>query len=733
MNYLRPMNQFSDAAELAANYVNSTNRHIFLTGKAGTGKTTFLRNIVKNTYKNAVVAAPTGIAAINAEGVTLHSLLQLPFGAFVPEEIPFAERNIQVNTPSSLFREAKFGAQKRKLINELELLIIDEVSMLRADLLDCIDATLRHLRKRRFDPFGGLQVLFIGDLMQLPPVVKREEQGLLQQFYASPYFFDARVLKDNPPIRVELNKVYRQTDETFIKLLNRLRHNELLEDDVELLNEHYDAEVASKNLEGYIHLTTHNQKADKINATRLADLDGTDQLFTADIDREFPENGYPNEVNLRLKEDAQVMFIKNDPSGKGQFFNGKIGRVSNLDDGIKVKFEDGTEVQVEQYEWENIRYVLDKQTKEVEQKVLGTFKQYPIKLAWAVTIHKSQGLTFEKAILDLENTFAAGQLYVALSRLTSLDGLILSSPLPMRSPSIDDQLKYFIESFEDTQKLEKQFENDRIGFIRMFAERAFLFDSLLRELVNHKKTFNKDENRSLKQKQLPWTDELINDTFPLKEVGETFIRQVNSLLSKGEWHQLAERMTKASDYFTEHLTDKIDRVTQQHRTLKTQSQAKTYRAELVELKDLFSNQLRQIVKLNLLIQHINEGKPLTKEALQKHSSTKQVNEAASKDKTPTAEITYEMYKEGKSIKVIAEERGLVEGTIESHLAKYVESGDLDATQFVKPTRLKAILKCYDEGLTKSGEIKGALPDSYTWGEIRMGIAHAMSKTESGKR
>ncbi|MEQ9007623.1 MAG: AAA family ATPase, partial [Ekhidna sp.] len=226
------MNQFSDAAELAANYVNSTNRHIFLTGKAGTGKTTFLRSIVKNTYKNAVVAAPTGIAAINAEGVTLHSLLQLPFGAFVPEEIPFAERNIQVNTPASLFREAKFGAQKRKLINELELLIIDEVSMLRADLLDCIDATLRHLRKRRFDPFGGLQVLFIGDLMQLPPVVKREEQGLLQQFYASPYFFDAWVLKDNPPIRVELNKVYRQTDETFIKLLNRLRHNELLEDDV---------------------------------------------------------------------------------------------------------------------------------------------------------------------------------------------------------------------------------------------------------------------------------------------------------------------------------------------------------------------------------------------------------------------------------------------------------------------------------------------------------------------
>lgn len=724
------MNHFSEAAELAANYVNNTNRHIFLTGKAGTGKTTFLRNIVKNTYKNAVVAAPTGIAAINAEGVTLHSLLQLPFGTYIPEDIPFSERNIQVNTPSSLFREAKFGAQKRKLINELELLIIDEVSMLRADLLDCIDATLRHLRKRRFDPFGGLQLLFIGDLMQLPPVVKREEHHLLQQYYSSPYFFDAKVLKDNPPVRVELSKVYRQSDEGFIKLLNRLRHNELLPDDVELLNEHFDPEVEQKKMEGYIHLTTHNQKADKINTTRLADLDGSVGLFTADIDRDFPENAYPNEVNLRLKEDAQVMFIKNDPTGKGQFFNGKIGTISSLEDGIKVKFEDGTEVQVEQYEWENVRYVLDKQTKEVERKVIGTYKQYPLKLAWAVTIHKSQGLTFEKAILDLENTFAAGQLYVALSRLTALDGLILSSRLPERSPSIDEQLQYFIESFEDHQKLEQQFESDRNGFIRMFAERAFLFDPLLRELVNHKKTFNKDENRSLKQKHLPWTDELINDTFPLKEVGETFIRQVNALLAKGEWNQLAERMSKAAGYFTKQLTDKIDRVVTQHRTLKTQTQAKTYRAELVEVKDLFSNQLRQIVKLNLLIQHIHEGVPLTKEALQKHASTKQVNQVASKDKTPTAEITYEMYKEGKSIKVIAEERGLVEGTIESHLAKYVELGELEVTDFVKPSRLKNILKCYDEGLTKSGEIKGALPDSYTWGEIKMGIAHAVAKESS---
>ncbi|WP_420578403.1 helix-turn-helix domain-containing protein [Ekhidna sp.] len=721
------MKNFSDAAELAANYVNTTNRHIFLTGKAGTGKTTFLRNIIRNTYKNAVVAAPTGIAAINAEGVTLHSLLQLPFGTFIPEDIPFSERNIQVNTPSTLFREAKFGAQKRKLINELELLIIDEVSMLRADLLDCIDATLRKLRKRRFDPFGGLQILFIGDLMQLPPVVKREEAALLQQYYSSPYFFEARALKENPPIRVELDKVYRQSDQDFIDLLNRLRHNELEYDDVELLNSKYHPELVDR--DGYIHLTTHNHKADKINATRLAELQSSSESFEADLSGDFPENAYPCEPVLTLKEDAQVMFIKNDPSGKGQFFNGKIGKVSNLDDGIKVKFEDGEEVSVEQYEWENVRYVLDKSTNEVDKKVLGTFKQFPLKLAWAVTIHKSQGLTFEKAILDLEGTFAAGQLYVALSRLTSLEGLILSSPLPQRSPAVDEQLKYYISSFEGTKQLEETFERDRHAFINEFTDRAFLFDPMLRELVNHKKTFNKDENRSLKQKHLPWTDDLINDTFPLKDVGENFTRQVRKILLEKDLHLLAERMAKATDYFDEKLSDLIDRITKQYRTLKTQAQAKTYRAELLEIKELFSSQLKQIVKLNLLVQHMNEGVPLTKEKLRASKQLNAVQKSSSKDKTPTAEISYEMYKEGKSIKAIAEERGLAEGTIEGHLAKFVEMGQVDVTDFVKPNRLKNILKCFDEGLTKSGEIKGALPDSYTWGEIKMGIAHANANAQ----
>lgn len=709
-------------AELAANYVNNTNRHIFLTGKAGSGKTTFLRDIVSNTYKNTAVAAPTGIAAINAEGVTLHSLLQLPFGIFIPEDIPFSEFGTQVNTPSSLFKDAKFGAQKRKLINELELLIIDEVSMLRADLLDCIDHTLRKLRKRKFDPFGGLQILFIGDLMQLPPVVRNTEASLLRQFYPSPYFFEARALKENPPIRVELDKVYRQSDQQFIDLLNRLRHNELEGSDIELLNAHYELEPISE--DGYIHLTTHNRKADKINATRLEELSADEVTFTATIDGDFPENAYPSDYKLTLKEGAQVMFIKNDPTGKGQFFNGKIGTISSLNDGIKVVFEDNTEVDVEEYTWENIRYVLDKETKEIDQKVLGTFQQYPLKLAWAVTIHKSQGLTFERAILDLEDTFAAGQLYVALSRLTSLSGLILSSPLPQRAPSIDEQLEYYIQGFEGQKQLEEQFERDRMRFISEFAEWAFLLDPMVQELVNHKKTFNKDENRSLKQKHLPWTEELINDAYPLKEVGENFLRQIRRILQSADTHLLAERMAKAAEYFGENLSGLIERIVGQHRTLKTQTQAKTYRAELAELKETIAKQLRQIVKLNLLVQHINEGIPLTRDKLRQSSTLKELSTVTTKDKTPTAEITFQMYKEGKSMKVIAEERGLVEGTIESHLAQYVEKGLLDVNDFLKPTKLKAIMKCYAQGLTRSGEIKSALPDSYTWGEIKMGLAYA---------
>ncbi len=320
------MADLQEVAEIALQYVNTTHRHVFLTGKAGTGKTTFLKNIVKNTYKNAVVAAPTGIAAINAGGVTLHSLLQLPFGTFIPDNLHFNESHSQINTPASIAKSSRINTSKRKLIRELELLIIDEVSMLRADLLDCIDHTLRRLRRRRDEPFGGLQILFIGDLLQLPPVVKDDEKSILNQYYSSPYFFNAKALEEEPPILVELQKIYRQSDEDFIQLLNRFRHNSHTSDDISSLNRNYQAYLDDEASEGYVYLTTHNYKADTINQNRLKRIESESFSYNASLEGDFPENLYPIEPALTLKVGAQVMFIKNDPSGEGKFFNGKIGQ-----------------------------------------------------------------------------------------------------------------------------------------------------------------------------------------------------------------------------------------------------------------------------------------------------------------------------------------------------------------------------------------------------------------------
>lgn len=727
------MTELQDMAELAATYVNTTDRHIFLTGKAGTGKTTFLRHIVEHTYKNTVIAAPTGIAAINAGGVTLHSLLQLPFGTFIPDNIPLSSSESRINTPQTLFQNSKFNANKRKLIQELELLIIDEVSMLRADLLDCIDHTLRYLRKKQ-QPFGGLQILFIGDLMQLPPVVREDEMNLLKGFYKSPYFFEARALEQHPPILVELQKIFRQTDQHFIDLLNRLRHNEQDQDDINYLNRYYNPDFDQSQETGYIHLTTHNYRADKLNQSKLASLESDLHTFHAHIDGDFPESMYPTTEVLHLKLGAQVMFIKNDPSGEGQFFNGKIGLISSLsEEEIWVQFENGDEVLVTSYEWENKRYILDQVNNEVEEKYLGSFEQYPIKLAWAVTVHKSQGLTFEKAILDLSGTFAPGQLYVALSRLTSLKGLVFSSPLPENPPAIDASLKSFASSFKNEEELMKNLANDRKHFIHNFSKEAFDFSNLIKQLGYHERSFNKDENRSLKQQHLQWTKELINETYPLLRTGEGFIGQVRQILGQENYISfLSERMDKAQGYFSGILNALINRINTHRKSLKTEAKVKVYLKELEELEDLFIKQLRQITKLSLLIQNTLDNKALSKEDLRnaklpKSSGKPPKTKKEQKDKTPTAEISYKLFREGKNIAEIAEERGYVIGTIEGHLASYVEKGEIDVKELVKPDRLKKILEVAKKDLEGSAAIKAELPNDYGYGEIKLALASLKKK------
>lgn len=722
--------EMQDMAELAARYVNTTNRHIFLTGKAGTGKTTFLKYITEHTYKNAVIAAPTGIAAINAGGVTLHSLLQLPFGSFIPENIPLSPSDNQVNTPETLFQNSKFNASKRKLIQELELLIIDEVSMLRADLLDCIDHTLRYLRKKRHLPFGGLQILFIGDLMQLPPVVKDEERGLLSAFYSSLYFFESRALKEHPPIRVELQKIFRQQDQDFIDLLNRLRHNDQTDDDVLFLNRYYNPDFNQAEETGYIHLTTHNYRADKLNQTKLHSLESELHTFHAHIEGNFPDSMFPTAPDLYLKQGAQVMFIKNDPSGEGQFFNGKIGIISSLsEDEIWVQFENGDEVKVEPYLWENKRYTLDQITNEIEETFMGSFEQYPIKLAWAVTVHKSQGLTFEKAILDLSGTFAPGQLYVALSRLTSLKGLVFSSPLPESPPPIDQALASFNTSFQEAEELELNLEQDRKTFIYDFSRETFDFSFLIKELGDHERSFNKDENRSLKQQYIEWTKELIHETLPLQRVGEGFINEVRKILSTDSYIvHLSERMSKAETYFLNLLIPLSKKIKEHRKSLKKEAKVKSYRKELEQLEDLFLKKIRQIEKLSLLVRCASEDRMLSKEEIRSTTANELAQSSltskkAKKDQRPTAEISFELFQQGKSIKEIANTRGLVTGTIEGHLATYVAKGVIDLDRVVSPERSEIILTKIEEGITNSGELKAALPSDYTYGEIKLVQAH----------
>ncbi|MEM7367972.1 MAG: helix-turn-helix domain-containing protein [Bacteroidota bacterium] len=730
----------NEQAELAANFINTTSRHIFLTGKAGTGKTTFLRYIVENTFKNTVVAAPTGIAAINAGGVTLHSLLQLPFGAYIPEAvIQNQETYFQVNTPLTLRNARRMRKDKLDMIREMDLLIIDEVSMLRSDLLDCMDVVLRSVRRRSAEPFGGLQLLFIGDLMQLPPVVKEQEWAILRQYYASPYFFHAHALKAHQPLTVELTKIYRQRDSDFIDILNRLRNNQQTDADISYLNQFYEAGCESLEQPGYIHLTTHNRKADRINETRLSQLSERSYTYKAEIDGDFSENLYPAQFELELKVGAQVMFIKNDPSGEGQFFNGKIGKVSKLTkSGIWVLPDGGgEEIEVEPYQWDNKRYELDEQTNEIEAKELGSFEQYPLKLAWAVTIHKSQGLTFEKAILDMADTFAPGQLYVALSRLTSLDGLKMASRLPQNPPDIEATLRAFVEGFPDAQALSDHLRADRRGFLFKFAQQAFDFSGLLRLLEKHFKTFDSQATRSPRQGHRAWTRKLLEDTRPLTGIGTSFIGQIATLLrQENQQTYLSERSQKALGYFEPIMFELISRLQLHKKSLKGK-QVKSYKDELKELVEVYVFHIRQIKKFSLLATGDAEGQLPNKDAMRewerqltsflypvkkKKSGSPTLDFSQTKPKVNTKEVSFNLYKQGKSMEEIADERGLVVGTIRGHLTHYVELGKIDVHDLMPKERLDKILSVASDNLG-SRDIKNQLPDDYSYGEIKLAMAY----------
>ncbi len=541
---------------IAKQFLNRTNRHLFLTGRAGTGKTTFLRGIVEKTHKKAVIAAPTGVAAINAGGVTLHSLFQLPFGTYIPSDAHsfFEGFSGEMNTATTLMRNLHMHTTRRRLLQELELLIIDEVSMLRADILDAVDMVLRSVRRQRNIPFGGVQVLFIGDLLQLPPVVKDDEWAVLRNFYKSIHFFEALALNGDPPVYIELEKIYRQTDPVFIDLLNHFRDNQVTRQDLEILNRHFKPGFKPRPSEGYIYLTTHNRIADRINREELEKLKGSSRNYLAEIEKDFREHLFPVDPELELKEGAQVMFIKNDVSGYGRFFNGKIGTVTELsDEEIEVGFNDGSDpVQVEKHVWYNKKYKLNPTDNEISEEVLGSFTQYPLKLAWAVTVHKSQGLTFEKAIIDVENAFAPGQIYVALSRMVSLDGLVLSSPVPISGFKPDMDIAAFSESKTSEKEIGRILEIETHKYIREKLLLYYDFGDLQEAFNYHLKSYIKDEKRSAKQRYKQRIIKLREKVISEKEIAGKFRKQVFDLTTNpddGYLSLLHSRVKAALDFF----------------------------------------------------------------------------------------------------------------------------------------------------------------------------------------
>jgi len=487
--------------DLAFRFITETQESIFLTGKAGTGKTTFLKYLQQLSAKNMVVAAPTGVAAINAGGVTLHSLFQLPFHPFIPTETNRFE----------LLKNIRYQKQRINLLRKMELLVIDEVSMVRADVMDAIDAILKSVRRNHHVPFGGVQLLCIGDLYQLPPVAKNDEWNILKDYYNSTFFFDSLAIKEQQPLLIELTKIYRQKEESFVQLLNKVRNNQMEREDFEQLNKRYIQNFRAAEDEKYVTLTSHNNQADQINQSKLQSLIAPAYTYSAKVEGDFPEHVFPAEKELVLKEGSQVMFLKNDVDEK-KYFNGKIGTVTKLEKDKIIVVSEGVEIEVKHEVWENTRYTLNRSDEKLQQELLGTFSQYPLRLAWAITIHKSQGLTFDKIMIDAAASFSSGQVYVALSRCTSLDGIVLLTPIPPTAIYTNTHVVNAQSSLAPKGSLAERFAGARHVFTLQLIEEIFSLSELQQPL-------------SLLNKQLQMHAEKLNDTSA--EWLQSFTQQYN--------------------------------------------------------------------------------------------------------------------------------------------------------------------------------------------------------------
>jgi len=758
----------SNPAEFTERFINQTNSPVFLTGKAGTGKTTLLKKIVETTHKNTVIVAPTGIAALNAGGVTIHSFFQLPFSSFIPEFISdgLVAGNTKFESKETLKRHFHFNKTRQNLIRNVELLIIDEVSMLRADLLDAIDWTLRNVRKNN-SPFGGLQVLFIGDLLQLPPVIKPEEWSVLQKYYRGIFFFNAQVLQEQAPVYIELEKIFRQDDQLFIDLLNNLRNNQVTTEDQRLLENYVNPTFDSTKEEGYITLTTHNSKADQMNATALNSLKEKSVTYTAEIKGDFPPHLFPLEKETELKVGAQIMFIKNDISFEKNFYNGKMGVIKSLTkDEIEVFFKDEKRtITVEKYEWNNIKYSLNEQKGEIEEETLGTFVHYPIKLAWAITIHKSQGLTFDKAVLDVSNVFAPGQAYVALSRLRSLAGLVLLKPLSMNGLVNDQSVVSYSSNKASEDRMQLYLDQETARFVYSSLIQAFDWYDYTTKWATFELGFKNQGPKTEKGKDVSWVANQLQTVQATFDAARKFQNQLNNLFSKEkpEWNFIYERVQAAYQYFFKPLDAQVYSIMKRRYELAKIKKTKQYMEELEELEQEVVAVVHRLMKGRLLMEAILNEKPFTKETVKSAEITNYViakghsiqqelranrsmmDEMMEEEfvdviqlvkakkvkeekvvKKNTYEITLELFEEGKTMEEIANERQLGVSTIEGHFAKLIQQEKIDITDVLDPKRISEIESYLEEAEGKTlGTLKEELGDKVSYGELKLVQASKM--------
>ena len=787
--------------ELALQFIDKTDRNLFITGKAGTGKTTFLHQIKKESLKRMVIVAPTGVAAINAKGVTIHSFFQMPFGPILPNQI--------ANTSNE---QRKFSKTKIDIIKSLDLIIIDEISMVRADLLDGIDQVMRRYKNRN-KVFGGAQVLMIGDLQQLAPVVRPNEWSLLQQHYNTVYFFSAKAYQEANVVSIELKHIYRQKNEDFITILNEIRNDDLSEKSAKILNKRYNPHFSPSKEEGYITLTTHNRRADLINDSELNKLKIKSTFFQAEVSGKFNENAFPNSEKLALKIGAQVMFIKNDSSPEKRYFNGKIGIITDISrESVTVQCANEIdEIVTEKEMWDNINYSINEETKEIKEDIIGSFKQIPLRLAWAITIHKSQGLTFDKAVIDAEASFAHGQTYVALSRCTSLEGLVLKTPITSSAIINDQTVSLFNQGVEentpDEQILmasEKEFQLNLIS--ELFDYQSFLYPitrlidifyknqtSIKGDVIEHLHTIKDDGIVALmkvsagfrnqlitlsEDNVLPENSSTVQDRFAkaiayfLTQTQNNIQKPLDAIALSTDNKAVKKDFSKQYDSLQEKLEEKLFSLQKMSKGFKVQTflqvraQAVLQKSEPSKKKTVASKRdpiltiklraLRDEISKSQQIPHFQvftqetlyamcdalprSEKELLKipgmgkirvtkygadilEAIEEYcieNGIDRLNKQKKEHKKPTKQISFELFRSGLSIKEIAKERNLTNGTVESHLASYIPTGDIDVLELIPIKKYKELHKAIEETAFKNlTELKEKVSKKFTFMELRM--------------